>query len=52
MNAKKLLGIVALLFIFFFIIQSPADAAMIAKSIGHGLSHMFTQLSEFMRRLA
>ena len=41
-----------LLFIFFFIIQNPTDAADIARNIGHGIAHMFSQLSEFMRRVA
>jgi hypothetical protein len=52
MNIRKILGVVLLIFIFFFIVQSPASAAAIARDLGHGLSHMFNQLSEFMRRLA
>lgn len=52
MNLRKFLWIVALLFLFFFIIQSPADAANMARSLGHGIAHMFQQLSEFMRRVA
>jgi hypothetical protein len=52
MNAKRFFGIVLVLFIFFFIIQNPTDAANIAKDIWNGLVHVFDQLATFMRNLA
>jgi hypothetical protein len=52
MNAKKFFGIVLVLFIFFFIVQNPTDAANIATDIWHGLVHVFDQLATFMRNLA
>ena len=51
MDTKKVTGILALVFIGFFIIQSPTDAADIAHSIGHGIAHAFDQLSVFFKNL-
>ena len=51
MNGKKIFWIVVALFIVFFVIQSPNDAADIGHSIGHGVNHAFNQLSEFVKDL-
>lgn len=50
-DTKRVTSILAIVFIVFFIIQSPADAADIAHSIGHGVAHAFDQLSVFFKNL-
>jgi hypothetical protein len=52
MDTKKVVSVLAVVFVVFFIIQSPADAANIVHSIGHGLDHVANQLSEFLRKLS
>lgn len=50
-DTKKVTSILALVFVAFFIIQSPADAASIARSIGNGIGHVFDGLSKFLKQL-
>ena len=52
MDTKKVVSALAVVFVVFFIIQSPTDAATIVRSIGHGLDHAANQLAEFLRKLS
>lgn len=49
MNLKKVLWFAFLAFIVFFVVQSPNDAADIMRSIGHGISHAYNKIAEFVR---
>lgn len=51
MDTKKMVSFVAVVFVIFFVLQNPDDSANIVHSIGHGLSHGFDQLSEFVKKL-
>ena len=51
MDTKKVVSGLAIVFVFFFILQNPDDAANIAHSLGHGLRHAYDQLSEFFKQL-
>jgi hypothetical protein len=52
MDTKKMVSVLAVVFVIFFVIQSPDDAANIIHSLGHGLEHAANQLSEFIKRLS
>jgi hypothetical protein len=52
MDTKKMVSVLAVVFVIFFVIQSPNDAADIIHSIGHGLGHAADQLSEFIKKLS
>ena len=52
MDTKKVVSVLAVVFVVFFIIQSPTDAANIVHSLGHGLDHAANQLSEFLKKLS
>ncbi|MDQ6938054.1 MAG: hypothetical protein M3140_10155 [Actinomycetota bacterium] len=51
MNGKRIFWIVVGVFIVFFIISSPADAAAMGRSLGNGVQHAFNQISQFIRDL-
>ena len=51
MNGKKIVTILVVLFVVFFVVNSPKDAADIVKSTQHILAHGFTSVSEFIRNL-
>lgn len=51
MDTKKVVSGLAIVFVIFFILKNPDDAANIARSLGHGISHGFDQLAEFIKRL-
>lgn len=51
MDTKRVVSVVAIVFVIFFILQNPDDSASIVHSIGHGLDHGFNQLSEFIKKL-
>ena len=51
MDTKKVVSVVAIVFVIFFILQNPDDSASIVHSIGHGLNHGFNQFSEFIKKL-
>ena len=51
MTGTRVFWAVVALFVLFFIINSPDDAANIGHSIGHGVQHGFNQLSEFVKKL-
>ncbi|MEP6853732.1 MAG: hypothetical protein ABJA87_13930 [bacterium] len=51
MNGRKIFWTLVGLFIVFFIISSPTDAADIGRSLGNGVQHAFNQISEFIRAL-
>jgi hypothetical protein len=51
LNGKKIFWIVFLVFVFFFVVTAPDDAANIGHSIGHGIQHAFDSLSEFVKKL-
>ena len=52
MDTKKVVSVLAVVFVIFFVIQSPAAAANIVHSVGHGLSHAANQLSEFIKQVS
>jgi hypothetical protein len=51
-DTKKVITLLVIVFVLFFIIQSPNDAANAVRSIGHGIGHMFDQFAEFLKKLA
>lgn len=51
MNTRKVLVVILIIFVIFFVIQSPADAADITHSLSHGVVHIFDGLSTFLRNL-
>ena len=51
MDTRKVVSGLVIVFVVFFILQNPDDSANIVHSIGHGLSHGFNQLSEFVKKL-
>ena len=51
MNGRKVFWFVFALFVFFFIVTAPDDAADIGHSIGHGIHNAFDSLSEFVKEL-
>jgi hypothetical protein len=51
MDTKKVVSVVAIVFVIFFVLQNPDDSANIVHSIAHGLQHGFNQLSEFVKKL-
>ena len=51
MDTKKVVSVVAVVFVLFFILKNPDDSASIVHSIGHGLSDGFNQFSEFIKKL-
>jgi hypothetical protein len=48
---KKIATILAVLFVVFFVVNSPKDAADIVKSTQHILAHGFNSVSEFIKNL-
>jgi len=50
-NGRKILSVLAVLFMIFYVINSPAEAAAIVKSTQHVVAHGFNSLSEFIRNL-
>jgi hypothetical protein len=50
-NGRKIATILVVLFVVFFIVNSPKDAAAIVKSGQHILAHGFTSISEFINNL-
>ena len=51
MNGKKIATILVILFVVFFVVNSPKDAADIVKSAQHILAHGFQSVSEFIKNL-
>jgi hypothetical protein len=50
-NGKKIATILVILFVVFFVVNSPKDAADIVKSAQHILAHGFQSVSEFIKNL-
>jgi hypothetical protein len=50
-NGRKIISILAVLFVIFFIMNSPTDAANIVKSAQHIVAHGFNSMSEFVKNL-
>jgi hypothetical protein len=50
-DGKKILGLTGIAFLIFFVVHSPADAAVVAKSIANGIGHGFERMSEFIQKL-
>jgi hypothetical protein len=48
---RKIATILAVLFVVFFVVNSPTNAADIVKSSQHVLAHSFNSLSEFVKSL-
>lgn len=51
MSLKKIVTILVIGFIVFFVVNSPKDAADVVKSTQHILAHGFTSVSEFIKNL-
>ena len=51
MNGKKIVTILVILFVVFFVVNSPTDAANVVKSTQHILAHGFSSVSEFIKHL-
>lgn len=51
MNGKKIATIIVVLFVVFFVVNSPKDAADVVKSTQHLLAHGFNSVSEFVKNL-
>jgi hypothetical protein len=51
MSGTRIFWILFLLFVFFFVITQPDDAASMGHSLGHGIQHAFNSLSEFVKKL-
>lgn len=51
MNGKKIATIIVVLFVVFFVVNSPKDAADVVKSTQHLLAHGFASVSEFVKNL-
>ncbi|UQX89704.1 hypothetical protein M6D93_06800 [Jatrophihabitans telluris] len=51
MNGKKITTIIVILFIVFFVVNSPKEAADIVKSTQHVMAHAFSSMSEFVKNL-
>jgi hypothetical protein len=51
LTGKKIVTLALLLFVVFFVVNSPKDAADIVKSSQHILAHGFTSMSEFVKNL-
>jgi hypothetical protein len=49
---KKALGWIVLILIIFYIGTNPGPAADIARSIGHVIGEIFTNVGIFLRNLA
>lgn len=50
-NGKKIATIFVVLFVVFFVVNSPKDAADVVKSTQHLLAHGFSSVSEFIKNL-
>jgi hypothetical protein len=48
-NGKKLVGLAVGVFIIFFVVNSPTNAAEIVKSSQHLIGHGFNSLSQFIK---
>ena len=51
MNGKKIATILVVLFVVFFVVNSPKDAADVVKSTQHLLAHGFNSVAEFVKNL-
>ncbi|HEY2041428.1 MAG TPA: hypothetical protein VGH11_02040 [Jatrophihabitans sp.] len=51
MDLKKIILFLLLLFVVFFVVNSPTDAANIVKSTQHILAHGFNSMSTFIKNL-
>jgi hypothetical protein len=50
-DLKKIILFLLLLFVVFFVVNSPTDAANIVKSTQHILAHGFNSMSTFIKNL-
>jgi hypothetical protein len=50
-DGKKILALTGIAFLIFFVVHSPTDAAIVVRSIGHGIGHGFERMSEFIQKL-
>ncbi|MBN9109533.1 MAG: hypothetical protein J0I34_12190 [Pseudonocardia sp.] len=51
MNVKKIVGILALALVIFFIVTSPSGAAALLGNIGNILSNAATSIISFFQQL-
>lgn len=49
MNGKKLLTLAVGVFLIFFVVNSPSDAANVVKSAQHVVGHGFNSISQFIK---
>jgi hypothetical protein len=48
-NGKKLLTLAVGVFLIFFVVNSPSDAANVVKSAQHVVGHGFNSISQFIK---
>ncbi len=51
MNAKKIVGLLVLAFVIFFIVTQPETSADIVRSIFRGLSNAAAAIADFITNL-
>lgn len=48
MNSRKIIGLLLIGFVLFYVFNSPDQAAHVVKNLQHLLSHLFQSLSRFL----
>lgn len=51
-STKTVVTLLVVIFILFFVVQSPQDAANVVHSVGHFISHVFDRVSQFLKSLS
>jgi hypothetical protein len=50
-NVKRIAWFAGIAFLIYFVVQSPDDAADIARAFGRGVGHCYEQIGQFVRNL-
>ncbi|HEX2904163.1 MAG TPA: hypothetical protein VHO01_11965 [Jatrophihabitans sp.] len=48
MNGRKIIGLLLIAFLLFYVFNNPSDAASLAKDIQHLLSRFFSSFTKFL----
>lgn len=51
MNGRKIVGLLLIAFILFYVFNNPSDAATLVKDIQHLLAKFFTSITKFLDNL-
>lgn len=51
MRAKKIIGLLLLAFVVFFVVTNPAGASDLLKNIGSGLKNVAQSLTSFVQSI-